>query len=182
MWWVFLGFWRSLNLKHQLLLSVSLLWFRKGVLHPRAQIYIRKVPGSKRFFTYSIFSSLLPEEMKWFGWLNHSLFLVFPQLLANYFRFQVFKVNLTSLFKTTGRDVGRVWDVASKSASFLKAAITKPSIILKVILQLFLFYGPGMFWGPKGVKCLAEICINSWEHCFEEIHFILRLLCIYEFG
>lgn len=33
---------------------------------------------------------------------------------------QVFKVNLSSLLKTAGRDVGRVWDVASSLPAFLK--------------------------------------------------------------
>lgn len=88
-------------------------------------------------------------------------FLVFSISTAGGQLLQVFKVNLTSLFKTTGRDVGRVWDVASKSASFLKAAITNPSIILKVILQLFLCCGLGRFWGPKGAKCLTDIRISS---------------------
>lgn len=180
MWWVFLGFWRSFNLKHQLLLSISLLWFRKGVLHPRAQVCIPEVPWLLKVFYlfHFLFAVAWGNEVIWLA----QPFLVFSISTAAGQLLQVFKVNLTSLFKTTGRDVGRVWDVASKSASFLKAAITKPSIILKVILQLFLCYGPGRFWGPEGAKCLTEICINSWEHCFEEIHFILRLLCIYEFG
>jgi len=33
---------------------------------------------------------------------------------------EVFKVNLTSLSKTAGRDVGRVWDVASSLPAFFK--------------------------------------------------------------
>lgn len=47
-------------------------------------------------------------------------FLVFSISTAAGRLHQVFKVNLTSLFKTTGRDVGRVWDVASSLPAFLK--------------------------------------------------------------
>lgn len=109
-------------------------------------------------------------------------FLVFSISTASGRLPQVFKVNLSSLFKTTGRDVGRVWDVASSLPAFLKAAITKPSIILKVLLLPFCCQGPRSFTPLGPHNLLAEICINPGEECcFKENHFVITLLCVSQF-